>query len=160
MWWDALEPDAFVPELSFLERVAAQLDPSVVLARAACLLRRLITHEPLLFSRYRTITYWFLRESLVFGTASHHSMLFDRMGILHVASSCLFLLWFSAPSSAAAVGCADLMRIVDSALEIHSRYLRPFQDRVHAFPAKRFEDYRAELQALLHRPELVRLPLP
>lgn len=156
-WWPSLGAVP-CPEDAELAAVAGRLDTAAILSRVAHLLRTSLARGPVVCARLRTITYWFLREAMLFGTASHPSMYFDRVTFQNIANTGLFVLWHSAGSQAGDE-CRGLMQVAGAAVGVHLRHLTPWANRVYAMPPAQLESYRRELAALLTSPVL-RRPAP
>ena len=85
-WWPS--PSSGFPEPE-LDALGQALRPDKVAERMRALLRASIEAGPVCLDKYRSISYWFFRESLVFGTVSHFSMYIDRMELLMAQEAAL-----------------------------------------------------------------------
>jgi tetratricopeptide (TPR) repeat protein len=153
VWWDSLARYAGHTDARRLAGIYSCLDAEEVLRRTVHLLRRTISREPVAADKYRTTALWWFRESLIFGSASHYSMLFDRLSLLHVIDTCLFVLRHAEPGSETVRPFERVLAIVDRVMLVHRTFLAPVADRFYLFPEERRERYRAELESILRSEE-------
>ncbi|MEW5775087.1 MAG: hypothetical protein AB1916_16340 [Thermodesulfobacteriota bacterium] len=139
------------PDLNRLAQAGAGLDPNLVADRILTLLAHMLSHEPSLHVRVRTITWWFFKESIIFGTPSHPSLLHRRLDVLKALDSCLVMrhALSSTPERAGAFG--DLLGLLERVLEMHERRLAPVCRNVFAMAGQDMDDYRAEAAELLRQ---------
>jgi hypothetical protein len=113
------------------------------------LLMYILDKEPVVYQKYRTITYWFFRESLLFGTTSHYLMFCDRMSLFDLTSSCLFILWhIDDIYSVQARKFINIVRLLTSLKQIHKKYLEPVSSCIFRLSRENFAEYRREINNL------------
>lgn len=134
--------------LEALRALASVIDSGRALDRGARLLAWHLRREPTVHSRYRTISYWFFRESLLFGSASDVSSLFDRQSIARLVDSCLLVLTLC-PDARSAAGSQWLLKKIDETLDVHFTFLGDHASAPYLIPPKRLVDQRERLAALL-----------
>jgi len=153
VWWDSLANYAGHVDERRLAEIYSRLDAEEILRRTVHLLRRTISRGPVADNKYRTTALWLFRESLIFGSASHHSMLYDRLSLLHIIDTCLFMLRHAEPGSEPARRFERVVSVVDRVLLVHRTYLAPVADKFYLFPAEQRERYRMELESILRSEE-------
>ncbi len=154
VWRDSLANYAGHIDARRLAGIYARLDEAEVSRRTVHLLRRTISREPVADGKYRTMALWWFRESLIFGSASHHSMLFDRLSLLQIVDTCLFMLRHAEPGSETARFFERVLGAVGRVLLIHRAHLAPVADKFYLFSAERRARYRSELEGMLRSEEL------
>ncbi|HEX2956643.1 MAG TPA: hypothetical protein VHO70_07420 [Chitinispirillaceae bacterium] len=82
-----------IPELPELNRIFEFIDLELVEKRLLLLLKYILKKEPVVFNKYRSISTWFFRESLLFGSTSHCLMYCDRVSLFDLITAMLFILW-------------------------------------------------------------------
>ena len=137
-----------LPPAGTLAEIFDGLDTGRVLERTALRLRRTTALEPVAFDRYRTITYWFFRESLLFGSASHWSIYTDRCSLREIVDACLFVLAHERDDTDASRGFARILRGVEALLDIQRRFLESAAHRLYAVPADWLDRYRSAVGEL------------
>jgi hypothetical protein len=153
VWWDSLANHAGHVGARRLAEIYSCLDAEEILRRTVHLLRRTIAREPVADNKYRTTALWWSRESLIFGSVSHYSMLYDRLSLLHILDTCLFILRHAEPGSDPARLFERVVAVVERVLVVHRTYLAPVADRFYLFPLEQRERYRTELQSILRSEE-------
>ncbi|MBL1212229.1 MAG: tetratricopeptide repeat protein [Ignavibacteriae bacterium] len=116
-----------------------------IIKRTIELLKFNVSNEPIVFNKYRTITYWFFRESLIFGSASHYSMFFDRVSLFNIINTCLFMIYYLPAKSEKADVFIDIYNTVTELINIHKKHLLPHSDKIYLFREEEVKEYRNEL---------------
>ncbi|MGE4553375.1 MAG: hypothetical protein AB7D57_09690 [Desulfovibrionaceae bacterium] len=142
-WWATTGEPGADPET--LRRTLAGLDWAQVWARAAALLDFHLRREPSLAERCRTISYWFFRESLIFGTASHPLAMTDRLTLWKVMDTCLLCAWGLEPGHPGRAGLDGALERLRRILAAHRRHLGLWAARPYAMPPEALEAYRRDL---------------
>lgn len=89
-WWDALRLPALAGQDVLAREAGALVDWDTVAERLEKLLRHHVSAGAVYPTRVRSISTWFMRESLIFSPVSHMDMLFRRMDLWKVADTALF----------------------------------------------------------------------
>ena len=135
-----------IPNLSQLRLIFDSTPPVDLEMRLVQYLLHLLDKEPAVYQRYRTITYWFFHESLLFGSTSHYLMFCDRMALFDLTSSCMFMLWhIDDIQSDLAKKFVNILRILTDLKEIHKKYLYPVSHRIFDLPREMFTKYCGEV---------------
>ncbi len=117
-----------------------------VIRRTRTYLHHTVNSEPSLFKRYRTITYWLLRESLTFGCVSHFSMFFQRSALREMLDSVIFLL-VSLPEEHQRYSTLErILAELNTVIAIHKQFLLPFATEPYAMPAEQHQLYRQAIR--------------
>ncbi len=160
VWWYALEKHAPVPNDERIANIYNHLDPAHILDRAVELLEHTTAREPIAFEKCRTITYWFFRESLIFGTTSHWTMFIDRMSLRDIVDSCLFVMHHEGVESKTGQRFVRVLRAVETLLVIHRDFLSTTAHELYAVEDDWLDRYRSRLRETAASPEFEKLRSP
>lgn len=115
-----------IPEAGTIINMIRSLPHVDLVDRMRLLFSRMLEKEPVITTKYRTITNWFFRESLLFGTVSDALMFCDRSSLFDLATSCAgILLSSNAPGDREQTPFNDLLRDLRTLVSIHTKHLDP-----------------------------------
>ena len=121
-WFGNLGLENKPPDLAALEKAHQCLDWEAVLDRCKALLAHHLEQEPSYGLKYRSISYWFMREAILFGTPSSPLMLCRRLDLLKLADTCLFH-FALADQDTLHPGMVRLADMVGELHDLHERHL-------------------------------------
>lgn len=146
-WRDGLDVPPERRESEFLLAPPTDLVREVA-SRVATLMARHLEAGPVQSDRYRTISFWFLREALLFGTPSHHSQLCDRTTLFDLAGACVWGLVVTSADAPEGRDFRTLTELLCNVAATHAEHLEPFATRLYAMDDEARERYRAAMSAL------------
>ncbi|MBN2070073.1 MAG: hypothetical protein JW814_01345 [Candidatus Krumholzibacteriota bacterium] len=124
------------------------IDSDRILERCVMLLRHIFEVEPAVYNRYRTIGHWFFRESLIFGSASHWTLLTERTSMRDLIDTSLFMLSCRDPEKDWEDPFYHLLRIADAILEVQRESLSPVASSLSRAGRGWFNEYGKRLSSL------------
>ncbi len=112
--------------------------------------------EPGCYDKYRTISYWFFRESLIFGSPSHYSAYFYRRQFAILTSSAAFINYFIENNSEEEAGLMRIISILNNILVIHKKFLKPYAHKLYTMPKEHFNEYKQAFTNLIDENDFLR----
>lgn len=91
LWWPGLKTSTVLTSEAELIACLSAVKPEQALSRTAQLLLNLCDQGWVANDRCRTISHWFMREALIFGSTSHYLMYTNRLYCMHALTSSLLL---------------------------------------------------------------------
>jgi hypothetical protein len=133
------------------EPLLGAIDPERLLARCKSRFNGIIDAGPVAPHRYRSISQWFLRESLVFGSPSDVTIYLDRLAALDVLDGCLAGLHAVTPGQPAARGFEDLLGRLAKLVQLHAAHVGPYAGQLFLMGGRRLAEYRRACDDLRDR---------
>ena len=118
-----------------------------VAARSRKMLGRLSQGEPEVGNKVRSITYWFMREAIIFGSVSTPLMLCNRMHILKLVETLAYFFAFATEASPAYEQMCGLKKDTARLIAVHKGFLEA-RANAYDYPQAWLDEYRMELAAL------------
>lgn len=138
-----------IPANTDVAKIFHSLPLTTIESRLHTLLNHMVKKEPVVTEKYRTITQWFFRESLLFGTTSDYLMFCDRQALFDCATTCLFVLsHIENLDSPEAQPFVESTRKLTSLIAIHHKYLDQGLRKGFNLPEDALANYNKELHQL------------
>lgn len=110
-------PKGAIPDVEVLKEIHSTLPLGEIFQRACEYLAYVLSKEPAGGSKLKSITYWFMREALVFGTPSDPLMLCRRLDYLKLVDTCLFYAAFCEKGDSHKANFASLVDMLGELLD-------------------------------------------
>lgn len=145
IWWSFSPLDEKIYDKEKLAKIFTKKILIEIEQRCLKFIDEMLSNEPVVYNKYRSITYWFFRESMLFGTASDTNIFIDRIGIFYAVTSCVFATWFLGKDTEEARPFNEILILIEKLLQIHENYLSVYADKIYDIPKNHFGKYKNEI---------------
>lgn len=147
-WWNLLPGRGPVISRDRIRELTKRLDRKRILRRSLSLLDHILESEPSAFNRYRTISYWFFRESLIFGSTSHWTIFTERTAMRDLVDTALFMLLGEGDDLDAGNEFYSILAKIEEILDIHREFLSPVAGRLYGVDREWLDAYKSRFEGL------------